>query len=126
MFTVLKILSDTVSILATGPASALAFLGRAFRLLARAAKNRHDAALLASLDDRMLSDIGLTRSDLRDAYAEPLWRDPTSVLANRAAERRANRRRFVFGMTRAPMSPSIVPDKGFKRPVTHRPARYAL
>lgn len=127
MFLALRILSDPVSSLASGPASALAFFGRALRLLARAAKNRRDAAFLANLDDRMLSDIGLTRSDLRDAYAEPLWCDPTSVLAIRAAERRANRRNFVFGVvTRAPISPSIVPDKGFKRPATHRHARYAL
>ena len=35
----------------------------------------------------MLADIGLTRTDLCDAYAEPLWREPTSMLARRAAER---------------------------------------
>ena len=40
------------------------------------------------MDDRMLADIGLTRSDLRDAYAEPLWRDPTDVLAGRARDKR--------------------------------------
>ena len=44
---------------------------------------------LAELDDRMLADIGLSRSDLRDAYALPPWRDPSDVLARRAAERRA-------------------------------------
>ena len=38
---------------------------------------------LARADDRMLRDIGLTRSDLRDAAAEPLYRDPTAVLAGR-------------------------------------------
>ena len=32
-------------------------------------------------NDRMLSDIGLTRGDVADAYAEPLWRDPTALLA---------------------------------------------
>jgi hypothetical protein len=40
-------------------------------------------AHLADLDDRMLADIGLTRTDLRDACSEPLWRDPTSMLARR-------------------------------------------
>ena len=40
-------------------------------------------------EHRMLADIGLTRSDLRDAYSEPLWRDPTSLLANRRARRTA-------------------------------------
>ena len=48
--------------------------------------------MLAGMDDRMLADIGLTRSDLRDAYAEPLWRDPTDVLAGRARDKRIHRR----------------------------------
>jgi uncharacterized protein YjiS (DUF1127 family) len=61
------------------------------RILERA-KNRHDAMRLASLDDRMLADIGLNRSDLRDAFAELPWRDPSDVLARRAAERRSSRR----------------------------------
>ena len=62
----------------------------------RAARNRHSASMLARLDDRMLADIGLTRSDLRDAYAEPLWEDPTCMLARRAAERRLSRKRAAF------------------------------
>lgn len=61
------------------------------RLLDRV-KNRHDTMRLASLDDRMLADVGLTRSDLRDAFAELPWRDPSDVLVRRAAERRAGRR----------------------------------
>ena len=61
------------------------------RRLATAFRHRHDAAILMGLDDRMLADIGLTRSDLRDAYSEPLWHDPTDVLAGRAAERRYRR-----------------------------------
>ena len=44
---------------------------------------------LATLDDRMLADIGLNRTDLRDAFAELLWRDPSDMLARRAAERRS-------------------------------------
>lgn len=56
-------------------------------------RNRHEAMRLADLDDRMLADIGLNRSDLRDAYAEPPWRDPSDVLARRAAERRLSRPR---------------------------------
>src|SRR4029077_20081497 len=51
--------------------------------------HRRERALLADRDDRMLADIGLTRSDLRDAYCEPLWRDPTSLLARRRACRTA-------------------------------------
>ena len=64
----------------------------------------------------MLADIGLTRSDLRDAYSEPLWHDPTDVLARRAAERRTSRRRSAVelyaaaGLRRrsvAPRAPSL-------------------
>ena len=52
-----------------------------------AIKHRRELAHLADLDDRMLADIGLTRTDLRDACSEPLWRDPTSMLARRAGGR---------------------------------------
>jgi uncharacterized protein YjiS (DUF1127 family) len=108
-------------------ASIAVAIGRGLQQAARAYKNRGDAAMLARLDERMLADIGLTRSDLRDAYAEPLWRDPTSILASRAGERRANRRRIVFGLAgRAPLSPSIVPDNGFAAPAPDRPARYVV
>lgn len=60
--------------------------------VANAYRSRRDMRLLASLDDRMLRDIGLTRGDLRDAAAEPVWRDPTAVLVTRARERRTHRR----------------------------------
>jgi uncharacterized protein YjiS (DUF1127 family) len=73
-------------------------------------KGRHDAALLAGLDDRMLADIGLTRGDLRDAFSEPVWRDPTNLLVSRAHERRINRRRMSAGLPEKPFdAPSIVP-----------------
>src|ERR1700730_7306146 len=52
-----------------------------------AIKHRRELAHLADLDGRMLADIGLTRTDLRDACSEPLWRDPTSMLARRAGGR---------------------------------------
>jgi len=74
-------------------------------------KNRRDAATLAGLDDRMLSDIGLTRGDLRDAYSEPVWRDPTAILVSRAQERRVNRRRSGHGLPEKSFeAPSIVPS----------------
>lgn len=73
-------------------------------------KNRRDAANLAGLDDRMLADIGLTRGDLRDAYSEPVWRDPTAILVSRAYERRINRRRVTLGLGEKMFdAPSIVP-----------------
>jgi len=73
-------------------------------------KNRRDAASLSGLDERMLADIGLTRGDLRDAYSEPVWRDPTTILVSRAHERRINRRRTALGLTEKTFqAPSIVP-----------------
>ena len=67
--------------------------------------------LLAGLDDRMLADIGLTRGDVRDAYSEPVWRDPTAILVSRAHERRINRRRTGLGLAEKIFeAPSIVPS----------------
>ena len=80
------------------------------RALAQTVKNRRDAAILTGLDDRMLADIGLIRGDLRDAYSEPVWRDPTAILVNRAQERRVNRRRTPTGLSAKIFeAPSIVP-----------------
>ena len=106
---------------ATPVARALAIVAartsRALKQLAEKVKNRHDAMRLAELDDRMLADIGLTRGDLRDAYSEPVWRDPTAILVSRAHERRINRRRrrVSIGLSeKAFEAPSIVP--GAKAP----------
>jgi len=82
---------------------------RAFRQLAVAWRRRNDAVTLASFDDYMLRDIGLTRGDLNDALAEPLWRDPTAVLVRRQSERRAYWRRMPAERHTAP---PIVPDAG--------------
>jgi len=86
------------------------------RQILQLVKNRHDATVLAGLDDRMLADIGLTRGDLRDAYSEPVWRDPTAILVSRAHERRINRRRLRTGLTeKSFQAPSIVPASGGTR-----------
>jgi len=61
------------------------------RGLAAAWRRRNDMAVLASFDDVMLKDIGLSRGDVRDAIAQPLWRDPTAVLELRRIERRSAR-----------------------------------
>ena len=58
---------------------------RIWRLVV-AIKHRRELAHLANLDDRMLADMGLTRRDLHDVQSEPLSRDPTSMLARRAAD----------------------------------------
>lgn len=82
------------------------------RNVAVAFRHRHDAVALASLDDRMLADIGLTRRDVREAFSEPLWRDPTVLLVNRIARRRPAR-----VPVRTLAAPSIVPEVGGARAV---------
>jgi hypothetical protein len=103
-------------------------MGRGFKRLGERFKNRRDAIRLADLDDRMLADIGLIRSDLRDAYAEPLWRDPSDVLTRRAAERRVSRQRSSMDCAGAARSSSVL---GTTPPVPcypplNRPVRYMM
>jgi uncharacterized protein YjiS (DUF1127 family) len=59
---------------------------RAFLDLFRALKHRREIIQLADFDDHMLKDIGLTRSDVEGALAEPLIYNPSLVLV-RSAER---------------------------------------
>ncbi len=91
--------------------------------LMRAFKARRDMAMLASFDDRMLADIGLTRGDLRDAIAEPLWRDPSAVLVTRSRERRLSRRSAPRPKPgRLADAPPIAPTSGIAERAM--PARY--
>jgi uncharacterized protein YjiS (DUF1127 family) len=83
-------------------------------------RNRRDARMLAGLDAHMLADIGLDRSDLRDAFAEPLWRDPTHLLELRAGERRAQRPRSNRKVGLLPAHETLT------FPPTQRPARLHL
>lgn len=69
----------------------LPFVTQWLKRLARAHRHRREAAALAGFDRRMLADIGITRSDLRDAFSEPFWEDPTALLRERALERRWSR-----------------------------------
>ena len=77
------------------------------RRLAVAFQHRHDATVLLRFDDRMLADIGLTRRDVREAFSEPVWRDPTDLLAEPVAWRRPNRLR-----ARPSGTLSVVPEVG--------------
>ncbi len=74
------------------------------KAITRALQNRHNAKMLAGLDRHMLADIGLTRSDVQDAFSAPLWEDPTTLLNERAIERRMNR-----AVSRVTRSASIAP-----------------
>jgi uncharacterized protein YjiS (DUF1127 family) len=104
-----------------------AALARWFRRRFQAYRNRSNAAALAGFDDRMLADIGLTRSDVRDAFAEPLWQDPTELLRLRALERRRARHAFLSGLCDSPVTaPPLAPTDHYIRPRTDRPARFTV
>ncbi|OJY42317.1 MAG: hypothetical protein BGP08_15170 [Rhizobiales bacterium 64-17] len=75
----------------------IAVLVRFAKRVVRGVQNRRAAAVLAHLDARMLADIGLTRSDVRDATTAPMWDDPTTLLRTRALERRLRRHRLDLG-----------------------------
>ena len=102
--------TQTPSLFATAVNAVSGYVVARSREVVLLLKNRRDAASLSGMDDRMLADIGLTRGDLRDAYSEPVWRDPTAILVSRAHERRINRRRVSIGLAeKAFEAPSIVP-----------------
>jgi uncharacterized protein YjiS (DUF1127 family) len=98
-------------------ASLLAFVTQWLKQFSQAQRNRRQASQLAGLDRRMLADIGITRADVRDAFSEPFWEDPTALLRERAIERRMSR------VTRGQPMPV---ENGFRRPPTDRPARQAI
>ena len=83
-------------------ASLLALVTRWLKELAVARKHRREAQVLVGLDRRMLADIGITRADVRDAFSEPFWDDPTALLRERALERRIDHavRRAEFDISR--------------------------
>ena len=86
-------------------------IGNRVRAVLQMLKNRRDATVLAGMDEHMLADIGLTRGDVRDAFSEPVWRDPTAILVSRAYERRINRRRLKIQLVEKSFdAPSIVPS----------------
>jgi len=100
-------------------AAMLALVTYWLKQLSRARRHRREASMLAGLDRRMLADVGITRSDVRDAFSEPFWEDPTALLRERALERRWNR-----ALMRADIEARTEP--GFRRPRTDRPARHAM
>jgi uncharacterized protein YjiS (DUF1127 family) len=97
-------------------ASVVALVTAWLKELVRARRHRREANVLARLDRRMLADIGVTRADVRDAFSEPFWDDPTALLRERALERRlsASVRRVALDAGANP---------AFRRPPTDRPAR---
>ncbi len=78
--------------------------------------NRRQVARLYAFDERILRDIGLTRSDVAGALALPVKEDPSLRLANAARERRDARRwaRREFEMHRTIAALSPPPNKNQK------------
>jgi uncharacterized protein YjiS (DUF1127 family) len=91
----------------------------AIKGLGRILKARRDVAELARFDDRMLQDIGLSRTDVHAALDASWGNDPSSVLSQRAAERwalslrRVRERQTTLNALPAPARPA-------KRPVVAR------
>ena len=115
-FPVLPVAGATV---VRGFASLLALVTYWLKALARARRHRREASQLAGLDRHMLADIGISRADLRDAFSEPFWEDPTALLHERAIERRIN-----HAVVRASRETHV--ENGFHRPATDRPSRQAM
>jgi uncharacterized protein YjiS (DUF1127 family) len=100
---------------------------RAGRRLLHAWRRRHAAAELAGLDDHLLADIGLTRADLADALAQPMWRDPTLALMRRHDERRHAGRAAAVALLAHHAAPPLVPGADtFAFPPGDPPARLTL
>jgi uncharacterized protein YjiS (DUF1127 family) len=98
----------------------LALVTRWLKDLTRARRHRRELRTLAGLERHMLADIGITRSDVSDAFSEPFWEDPTSLLRERALERRIYRPRLAAPRESRPVA------GGFRRPQADRPARQAI
>jgi len=88
----------------------------------RVAAARSTLRALANMDRRELADIGLSLSDVRDASALALDRDPGELLARRARERR----RDAFATERSGRDDWPNQDRrggtGRNRPAPQRPA----
>jgi uncharacterized protein YjiS (DUF1127 family) len=95
---------------------AMAWLvGRGLGAVARMVRNRIAAARLAELDDRMLADIGLSRTDVRDAVSLAPWEDASGLLTARVSERRASQRR-------APVARLSATEEAYGLPVVSAPS----
>ncbi|HVL74072.1 MAG TPA: DUF1127 domain-containing protein [Beijerinckiaceae bacterium] len=73
--------------------------------LRRALRHRREVMELASFDDRLLKDIGVTRTDVIGALSEPYHVDPSTMLRLRSVERRALARSAALSAKADPERP---------------------
>ena len=91
--------------------AALGQFARSLVDLAKALRHRREIKHLAEFDERMLADIGLTRSDVTSALDEPLTRNPSWVLV-RSAERHSRSERLAPSARQVrPVVPMVRPLK---------------
>ncbi|KFG67316.1 hypothetical protein JH26_24990 [Microvirga sp. BSC39] len=83
---------------------------RSLTNFAKALRHRGEIRHLAEFDDRMLKDIGLTRSDVSSALSEPLIRNPSWVLV-RSAERHSRGERPDRSRPARPVVPMVTQAK---------------
>jgi uncharacterized protein YjiS (DUF1127 family) len=84
---------------------------RAASHVTKAIKDRREVMNLAEFDDRMLKDIGLTRSDVEGALAEPLVRNPSLVLVRCANRHGRGERLVVPGRATRPVVQMVMTKK---------------
>ncbi|QRM28486.1 DUF1127 domain-containing protein [Microvirga sp. VF16] len=102
------------SALSTMTFSGMATLGvftRALSNLVKALQHRREVKNLAEFDDRMLADIGLTRSDVTSALDEPLTRNPSWVLVRNAERHSRAERPDQSAQPVRPVVPMVTPLK---------------
>ena len=64
----------------------------------------------------MLTDIGLTRTDLHQAMAQPRWHDPTALLAIVGVNAvKAAAEQFFGSQVRSPVPQRIVSRRRYRR-----------
>jgi uncharacterized protein YjiS (DUF1127 family) len=75
----------------------------------RALSNRRAVNQLLTCDDRMLKDIGLTRSEVSGALDVPLFHDPSVLLTRSTQWRRRGRPAVSVSKAQSTPAPRVVP-----------------